>query len=164
LAIAQAIEKNCGVKCSLKWPNDVLIDHKKICGILTEMSGEINGVHWVVLGFGLNVNNALPATLKSNATTLKTMTQTLVNRQRLLQSNLKSLEKNYFIFLKQGFSPFKKQYLRQLIFKKKDRLTITEYQHPKTGTFEGISDQGSLRLNIAGKEESFLAGDVSIKK
>ncbi|MBL8012826.1 MAG: biotin--[acetyl-CoA-carboxylase] ligase, partial [Candidatus Omnitrophica bacterium] len=57
VAVAQAVEKSTGLKPAIKWPNDLLIDNKKICGILTELRAEVDQMKFVVLGIGLNVNH-----------------------------------------------------------------------------------------------------------
>ena len=58
IAVAEAVEQTTGLHPDLRWPNDVLLDGKKFCGILTEMSGEPTRVRYVVIGIGINVNHA----------------------------------------------------------------------------------------------------------
>ena len=71
LAVVRAIEEVCHMKTKIKWPNDIILNSKKVCGILTEMSSEIDVVNYVVIGIGINVNcTDFPNDLKGKATSL----------------------------------------------------------------------------------------------
>jgi BirA family biotin operon repressor/biotin-[acetyl-CoA-carboxylase] ligase len=202
VAIAKAIEKTCGLKCWLKWPNDVLMDPtvtmkipptatrsplfsrrdfyyksplergvpegrgvcllKKVCGILTEMSAESDRVNWVVLGFGINVNNDIPELLKEQACSLKEIKGKPVNGKELLQTVLHEIESVYFQFLKNGFAGLKTQYLKQCLFKKGTKVVIADSGQKKSGKFWGIGDDGSLILQTSPVEkEVFFAGQTT---
>ncbi|MDK2794712.1 MAG: BirA family transcriptional regulator, partial [Caldanaerobacter sp.] len=72
LAVVKAIEEVCSVKTKIKWPNDIILNSKKVCGILTEMSSEIDVVNYIVIGIGINVNcTEFPDDLKEKATSLQ---------------------------------------------------------------------------------------------
>lgn len=175
VAISDAIEKSCKMKCGLKWPNDVMIKvpassaagqqcqiFKKVGGILTEMSAESDKVNWVVLGFGINVNNKIPDSLKSTAISLKNTAKKEIDRISLLQNLLSEIETDYFSFLKKGFALFKKEYLKKSVLRNK-KITILNMSKEKKGKYCGIDKEGALILLMDnGKKEKFLAGDVTI--
>ena len=74
VAVARAIAGTCGIRTGIKWPNDIVLDGKKVCGILTEMNSEMERVNFLVLGIGINVNHEegdFPDEIKDRATSLK---------------------------------------------------------------------------------------------
>jgi len=98
VTVARTVSKLYGLKAEIKWPNDVLINQRKLCGILTE--GEINGktLHFAVLGFGVNANfnlEALPKHLGESATTLKEQLGREISREILLCRLLENAEAYY---------------------------------------------------------------------
>src|SRR5271157_4803651 len=97
LAVRAAIEQvNSRVTADLKWPNDVLIDGRKICGILTEMNAEATRVRYIVVGIGINVNQAsFPRELEADATSLRMATSSERSRVELTAALLKSLDREY---------------------------------------------------------------------
>jgi len=95
-AMWQSIYHNTGIKCEIKWPNDLLINGKKICGILTELTGEIGQIEYLLVGLGLNVNNIdFPDEIKDVATSLRLATGRNVNRTELLIEFLQMFEVFY---------------------------------------------------------------------
>ena len=103
LAICKSIRKVTGLLATIKWPNDILIDGKKICGILTEMDGEMEQIHHIVLGMGINVNmDSFPNALKDIATSLFLETGELVSRRTLIQEILLELEEIYTSYESKG--------------------------------------------------------------
>src|SRR5439155_24709018 len=96
LALRDAVENVCGIRAKLKWPNDLVVKvpfrhvWKKLAGILTEMSGQMDRTDWVALGVGLNVNNTLPKDLSPRAVSLYALTGKIGSRGRLLKAFLKS--------------------------------------------------------------------------
>src|SRR5262245_59652760 len=71
VAVSRAIEQTCGLRADIKWPNDVLIDGKKCCGILTEMNADLDQIKYLVIGIGINVNHvAFPKSLQGQASSL----------------------------------------------------------------------------------------------
>ena len=103
LAVQQAILCSTNLAADIRWPNDVLISGKKVCGILTEMNGELDRLHFVVLGIGINVNHrALPDELKAIATSLRLEAGKPVSRVHVLIALLRELEKHYQLLLREG--------------------------------------------------------------
>ncbi|WP_051652496.1 biotin--[acetyl-CoA-carboxylase] ligase [Clostridium algidicarnis] len=104
--VAAAIHKsiNClGIKSLIKWPNDIVLNDKKLCGILTEMNAELNRINYVVIGIGINVNlneDEIPKDIRAIATSLKIESKDTVDRKALLCSILANFEIFYDEFLK----------------------------------------------------------------
>lgn len=183
LAISDAMEETCKVRCGLKWPNDIVISsksnvrslktktiksssecYKKVCGILTEMSAESERVHWVVLGFGINVNNNLPRHLHRQATTLKDIVGEKVDRVTLLQNILKKIESVYDQFLREGFSMLKNEYVQKSILKKGEPIFISDFSNKTEGKFSDIDEDGSMILLSKDNQPlRFLSGDITLK-
>jgi len=103
VATCEAIEKLFNVKAKIKWPNDILVNNKKIAGILTELSAEMDRVRFVVIGIGVNVNASL-SQLPPNATSIRNETGQKGSRIRLLQEILRSLEYWYGGVSEHGFN------------------------------------------------------------
>ena len=115
LCLREAIQKVCKVQARLKWPNDIVVASprhadKKLAGILTEMSGQLERTEWLVIGVGVNVNNILPVNLSPLAVSLYALTGAVTARSRLLDAFLASFHAGYARFCKQGFAPFCESY------------------------------------------------------
>jgi len=104
LAVVEAISLTCGISATIKWPNDVLIDGRKVCGILIETRTDSHGRLIAVLGIGINANGHLQGRVESKgvevelatvATTLETICGRSVSREKLIAHLLLALEKDY---------------------------------------------------------------------
>src|ERR1035441_4235891 len=97
-ALRRAIESQTGLKPEIKWPNDILIHGKKAAGILTELSGELDHVNYIILGIGVDVNLSqgdFPAELRKSATSLKIERGKSVSRPELAVAILRELDHDY---------------------------------------------------------------------
>ena len=107
VAVAQAMEK-FGLRAAIKWPNDILHDGRKLVGILTEMSAEMDRVNYIVIGIGINVNIAeedFPEELRPIATSLMQMKGKPLSRVAFLQELLRALDVLYADVQRAGFAP-----------------------------------------------------------
>jgi BirA family biotin operon repressor/biotin-[acetyl-CoA-carboxylase] ligase len=104
VAVCEAINKYCRIPSQIKWPNDILIENKKVAGILTEMSAEMDRVRFLVIGIGVNVNTPL-GQLPPEATSIKNNCGQKVARIELVQEILRSLEGWYSGLHETGFGP-----------------------------------------------------------
>jgi len=95
VSIAQGIKEKTGLKSIIKWPNDLLIKDKKVCGILTEIDAEQDKIKYAIVGIGINVNNELEKDLKKTATTLKKEIGTIIKKEELFIAILKNFDENY---------------------------------------------------------------------
>lgn len=102
LATVRAIEDTVSCKVGIKWPNDIIIDNKKVCGILTEISGELNSLNYIIVGIGINVNQRLedfPKDLLKMAISLKEYIGKCVSRKELTVNLLRNFDKLYKEFI-----------------------------------------------------------------
>lgn len=104
VVVCEALRNATGIDASIKWPNDILIKGKKIAGILTELNAEVERVHFVVVGVGINVNTPKNL-LVDGATSLKVELKKHIDRIRLTQELLVSFENWYMSLKKYGFTP-----------------------------------------------------------
>jgi BirA family biotin operon repressor/biotin-[acetyl-CoA-carboxylase] ligase len=167
---AAAVQKailEMGIKTGIKWPNDIVLNSKKVCGILTEMSGEIDHVNYLVMGIGINVNleeEDIPLELKDMATSLKLGSGKDVDRKLLLANVLNIFEKLYNEFVESGS-------IKEIIeiCRKNSILIGREIElinKGKTSTAKAIdiSDDGELVIeNEQGMLQFIVSGEVSIR-
>lgn len=148
VAITQAIEEVTGLRPDIKWPNDILINKKKTVGILTEMQAEADKINSVIIGMGINVNQALehfPEELHSIATSLSIELGEPVNRAELIQKILVKFETLYHKYLEHGFFPIKLLWESYAISIGK-RITARTITGTLKGEAKGITEDGVLML------------------
>ncbi|OPY30068.1 MAG: putative biotin ligase [Methanocella sp. PtaU1.Bin125] len=148
--------REAGAEAVIKWPNDVLVSDKKICGILTEMSAETDAVSFIVLGIGVNVNNDPPL---ETATSLKAELGHEVNRVKFVQSLLESLEEDYLTFKERGFEPILWSWRRY-----SDTLgrpvEVTYQDETIQGIAQDVSASGALIVQLKdGGTRKIVSGD-----
>lgn len=98
VAVSKAIEKTCGINPEIKWVNDLLLNGRKICGILCESEADDKGLHYMVIGIGLNVTNRtedFPAQLRNIAGSIYTQTGIIAERGMLISAILSELDSMY---------------------------------------------------------------------
>lgn len=101
--VANAINKVTNLETGIKWPNDIILDNKKVCGILTEMSAELNDINYVIVGIGINVNiDEFPEDIKNIATSIKKTLGSEVSRKELVINIMEEFEKLYYDFINTG--------------------------------------------------------------
>ncbi len=162
LAVVHTIEKNTGLKASIKWPNDVLMRGKKVCGILIENAIEGQRVLYSVIGIGLNVNLDIKEypQISSLATSLSQELGKEVDRQQVLQSLLEEVEKLY-LALRQGISLHREWQARLETLGKRVRASWGD--RVEEGYAEAVDEEGGLLLRRSdGSQVKILAGDVTL--
>ncbi len=164
LAVCGAVRTCTGCPAMIKWPNDVVIGSKKVCGILTEMAAEIDRVDYVVLGIGINVNNAsFPEELQVKATSLKLETGYPVRRIDLLQETLRELEALLESQKTNGSSTLLSDY-KQLCVSLNREVGFTRDKKPMTGIAVDISPEGELMVRCSdGTLVSIYSGEVTVQ-
>jgi len=166
-AIASALEDVAGEQARIKWPNDIFMDGKKVCGILTRIDGNMDCVNWIVIGIGINVNIPRDHFEKRGLTeagSLKSSTGREISRRKVLCRALECMESNYSRFLEgdlAGILDGVRQ--RDALFGRE--ITLTGLRTEMNGVGHGIDDAGRLLfLKPDGSLEHILSGDVSIRK
>lgn len=165
LAIAAACREMCQVETHIKWPNDVVVNGKKICGILTEMSSEIDYINYLVIGAGINVNLAeFPEELKSMATSLYLEKREKTDRAALVAECMRQFENYYAKFLEtQDMSLLQEEY-NELLAGKDAPVRVLEPGNEHRGISRGINERGELLVELEdGTVEAVYAGEVSVR-
>lgn len=163
LAVSDAIESVTGLSVSCKWPNDVLIGNKKVCGMLLETGSGAAAIERVILGIGINVNQErFPEELRYKATSLSNECGTEVDRIRLLQRVLEEFENRYIQLA--HFPPLQllnDWKMKALLFGKK--IVVLESEFSYTATAIDLAENGSLIIKTDdGHTKNIFAGDVSL--
>lgn len=171
LAVCRAISQVCGVQPLIKWPNDIILEGKKVCGILTEMSSEIQYVRYAVTGIGINANQTKFAQdIRESATSIYQQTGKRVPRAKLVAAFAKSFGEYYEIFEHDGdLRSLVDEYDRILANRDKEVLVyhgMVEDAKPEDiarGVARGINKDGSLLVEIDGTLQVIRSGEVSIR-
>ena len=162
LAVQAAIQQvDSRVKADLKWPNDVLFDGKKVCGILTEMNAEATRVRYIVVGVGINVNQAsFPKDLP--ATSLRLVTGSEWSRVELVAALLKSLDREYSQLVNdpEAHKAILARFAENSSWVVGKNVRIEENGLAFEGTTEGLDDRGFLRVRTAQGLQTVLSGTV----
>lgn len=166
LAVHAAIQEiDSRIAPDLKWPNDVLIDKKKVCGILTEMNAEITRVRYLVIGIGINVNqSAFPVELQAIATSLRLVSGTEWSRVELCTALLKSLDREYRGLLERPDSV--NSILRRFQERSssvRGRQIEVEEDASLQGVTDGLDERGFLKVRTAQGVRTVLSGTVRLK-
>ncbi len=165
LAVARSIEQVSGVKSGIKWPNDIVLDKRKVCGILTEMSAEIERVNHIVVGIGINVNidtNEFPEELKNSATSIKIATGKEIDRKQLVQRILENFESIY-IHAQTGRESLLEQY-RNYSLTIGHQVKVLWQNSETEGKAIEITEDGELLVETNdGKVIKVFSGEVSVR-
>ena len=165
LAVARALREQTGVDVQIKWPNDLVVQGRKICGILTEMSIEMTWINYVVIGIGINVNqNEFPEDLKDCASSLKMETGRRFRRSHLIAAVMEHFEMYYEQFLQEGsLAGLRKEY-NELLVNKDRQVKILEPGNHYEAYALGINDTGELIVEKEdGSVQNIFAGEVSVR-
>ena len=162
VALHEAIERNTGLQVDIKWPNDLLVDGRKCCGILAEMQAEFDRVNSLVIGVGLNVNHgSLPVEIADRATSLRMASGREYSRTELLVEFLEEFENLLTLFEQNGPPVLIDSWTKHSSFANGRRLQIHDGFRMIEGVTRGLNPFGALRLETAdGKTEDVYSGDV----
>lgn len=159
VSICEAIKHVLDLDVQIKWPNDLLLQNKKIAGILTEISAETDEIRFITIGAGLNVNNDKKS-LVSGAYSLRENKKEDINRIELLQEILRSLENNYLSFQNKG-SAFIIDKWRNYNITLGKRVKISSHKEQIEGEAIDIDVDGALLVRKdSGIVIKLTAGDV----
>ena len=165
LAVCEGIKAVTGLPAQIKWPNDIVLHNKKVCGILTEMSAEMEKVNYIILGIGINVNiSSFPEDIKNMATSLKIEGGKDYDRKEIVKAILTNLEKYYEAYLN-------KQDLENLIEKYKSycltlgkEVKIIHRNEEFIGKAIDLTEEGELMVEKHdGQVITVFSGEVSVR-
>lgn len=167
LSAAEAIEEVSGLKAGIKWPNDIIVNDKKVCGILTEMQAEADEIDFIIVGIGINANGGievLPPDIRETAETLENASGRKVNRVLLATSLINRFESLY--------DKYVNEYNLSFVLEKYKAYSVTLSKQVKVSgpveSFEGtavdIADDGALLVELKnGTIRKVFSGDVSVR-
>ncbi|AME02895.1 biotin--[acetyl-CoA-carboxylase] ligase [Selenomonas sp. oral taxon 136] len=165
VAVARAME-HFGLRAAIKWPNDIIHEGRKLVGILTEMSAEMDRVDYVVIGIGINVNIAredFPEELRDTATSLMQMKGTPLPRVAFLQELLRAVDVLYQEVQREGFAPVLAAWRKYAVTLGQTVRVIGPAGEEFEGVAADIDADGALFVDTKMGRRRVLAGDVSIR-
>ncbi len=165
MAVAEGIEEVTGLCCGIKWPNDLVLDGRKLVGILTEMSTEMESIHYVIVGIGINVGmREFPEDIRDKATSLALAGAENVRRAALVGAVARGWERCYGIFLKnKDLSGLQEAYSRRLVNMDREVQVLTP-SGDYGGVARGIGAGGELLVELAdGTVRKVISGEVSVR-
>lgn len=165
VAVAAAVREETGLPPGIKWPNDLLVGKKKICGILTEIKAEIDVIEYIVMGIGLNVNQQASdfgEDLREIATSIFIELRRDIQRLPLLQKILYQLETWYECWQEKGFEPVRRAWKEASITLSRG-VELNVYRDHFTGTAVDIDSEGALLVRGKGGEiRRFNSGEITL--
>lgn len=164
-SVAKVIQRLGFDGIRIKWPNDLVMNGKKVCGILTEMQMDGTDIDSVVIGVGVNVNaEKFPEELKETATSLYLQGNAKVERNKLLEDIVAVFEKEYKQFLEREDLSFLREEYNCLLVNKGREVRVLEPGNEYTAYALGINDKGELLVRRNdGTVETVFAGEVSVR-
>ena len=170
MAVQEAIHKvltedGHDAECRIKWPNDIVLNKKKVCGILTEMSAEMDSIHYVVIGIGINVNTTdFDESIKDMATSIYLGTGKKVKRSNIIAAFSHSFKKYYEAFLKTQDLTYIVDRYNELLINKGRTVKAIYANKELVGEALGINKDGELIIKTEdGCETAIRAGEVSVR-
>lgn len=149
----------------IKWPNDIILADKKVCGILTEMHMEEKGEFLVISGVGINLDQtAFPEELQEQATSIFLETGKEMKREVLVEEILNQFEKNYNLFLEREDLTFLQDSYNAYLINCGKEVRVLEPSGEYQGVAKGINKEGELLVEKEnGEEMKVFAGEVSVR-
>lgn len=165
LSVAEAVKSISGLDGKIKWPNDIVLNKKKICGILTEMDLECEKIRQVVIGVGMNVNmQEIPEDIKETATSLWLETGCIFDKEALIARVVERFEENYETFVQMGDLSGLMEKYNALLINKGNEVRVLEPEREYNGYALGIDHKGELLVEKEdGRIEHIFAGEVSVR-
>jgi len=161
VAAHEAIARTCGLSCDLRWPNDLLIQSKKVCGILTEISADAEQLRFAVIGLGINVNQpSFPPEIADLATSLRMETSKEWSRTELLIAVLQSLEAEYHRVLLADTGDSLLHRVESASSYVRGKCVHVDEGEGYDGVTDGLDARGFLRVRTPDGMRTVLSGGV----
>ena len=166
VAVAEGIRQTTGLESWVKWPNDVLIRGKKVCGILLELVTERNQPVRLIAGIGINASQQMadfPEDVQAKATSLAMETGCEINRQAVLDAVLQQIDANSTRMEQEGFAAIRDVWTALSCVTGKEVQVVRQGETVLCGIAVGLAEDGSLLVETANGVEQIMAGDVSLR-
>jgi BirA family transcriptional regulator, biotin operon repressor / biotin---[acetyl-CoA-carboxylase] ligase len=163
VAAHHAVGSAAGLGVDIRWPNDLLLNGKKVCGILTEMKAEVDRLHMVVLGIGINVNHSsMPEELQDIATSLALEGGRHYSRLHILAELFRDVERYYHLLLTEGNAAIVREWSAASSYSEGKRVRVKAGASNYSGTTAGLGQSGALKiLRDDGRQELLVAGEIT---
>lgn len=164
VGICRGLDHYQGLGAAIKWPNDIWVDQRKLCGILSEMKAEDNKVQYVVIGIGINIRtSAIQGETAAEAVGMEEVLAQAVDTRELLCHVLKGLEDAYDAYFK-GESQALREEWEERSFLINREVDVITTNGQITGTVLGLTEEGFLRVMTSDKKVAHvISGDINIK-
>lgn len=165
LAIVKALEQTVSIPVKIKWPNDIVMNGKKVCGILTEMSADMEAVRYIIVGIGINANTEnFPEDLLDRATSIFKESGKKIDRTALVAEFCFQFERYYERFLEAGNLRFLKVDYEAYLINIGKEVKIIKNKKEKIRRALGINELGGLIVEKEdGTKECVFSGEVSVR-
>ncbi|MGG6309546.1 biotin--[acetyl-CoA-carboxylase] ligase [Paenibacillus macerans] len=165
VAVCRAVRKTSGVDAGIKWPNDLMVNGRKLCGIIVESIAEDELIRYAIAGIGIDVNleaQDIPAELKSVATSLQIESGRRIDRAELIGAVMTEMEQLYELYMEEGFSPVSHLW-EALSVTLGRQIAVKTPDGDVTGLATGLDPNGALLLeDHAGKVFTIFSGEVQL--
>lgn len=164
MATTRAIRRVTGVPAMIKWPNDIVMNGKKVCGILTEMSAQFDYINHIVIGIGINVHNEdFPEEIVKTASSLYLESGQHIHRASLIEAFLEEFEDVYAEYLKtEDMEGLQKEYDAMLVNRGR-QVRVLDPKEPFEGKAMGITKKGELIVDTWESRKLVSSGEVSVR-
>lgn len=164
MAVTKAMRTTLELPAQIKWPNDIVLNGKKICGILTEMSAEIDYINYVVVGIGINVSNKeFPEEISHTATSILLESGKTIRRAALIEAVWEQFEFYYKLFCRTyDLSEIYEEY-NHFLANQNRQVKVLDPQEPYEGIAMGITKRGELIVDTPKEKKLVSSGEVSVR-
>lgn len=164
-SIVKTFEALSDVSVGIKWPNDIIVNHKKICGILTELDAELNRVHYIILGIGVNLHQKeFPEELEKKATSYYLETGKRLSRKAFIEEFLTVFTRYYTLFVEKGDLQEVLRVCTEYSVLMEKKVRLIQGNKAREVFVKGLNDQGQLVVkNEKNEEEVIFFGEISIR-
>lgn len=164
MAAREGIYKATGLECSIKWPNDIVYNGRKICGILTEMSAEMQNINYVVIGIGINTSqDNFSEDIKEVAVSIKMTGKKTVKRSTIIAEVMKSFDKYFDKFEETAGLAFIREEYNKYLVNAGNKVKIISDSGAYEAVALGIDNEGRLLVNKEGRLIKIVSGEVSVR-
>ena len=165
-AIESLLENRCteGICPQIKWPNDIVLNKKKVCGILTELSLDGTKIDYLVIGIGINVSNkSFPEEIQATASSILLETKVELNKETLIEEGWKQFEHYYALFLEtQNLQAVKDEY-QSMLANQNNKVKVLDPNGEYEGIARGITNTGELLVETQQGICEVSSGEVSVR-
>lgn len=160
VAIARALREQYALPVSVKWPNDLFLERKKLGGMLIELSTVGERIEWLIAGIGINVNNSLPRETRIPSISLSSALAHPIELEEFFSVTLMVIARSYLRFLKEGFEPIRQKWAELSALH--EGIWVQKGEERFEAHVRGLSDLGKLIVERAGRIEELAAEEVTL--